>query len=46
MHPAYGNGTLLAAALVHPQADPATPGAPDYLECLALAIEALVRRTG
>ncbi len=45
VHPAYGNGTLLAAALVHPQADPATPGAADYLECLALVIDALLRRT-
>lgn len=43
LHPAYGNGTLLAAALVHPLADPATPGAPEYLACLALAAEALVQ---
>lgn len=43
-HPAYGNGTLLAAALAHPARDPAAPGAPEYLGCLALAIETLLRR--
>ncbi|MCA0202835.1 MAG: hypothetical protein LCH92_00715 [Proteobacteria bacterium] len=42
LHPAYGNGTLLAAALAHPAADPATPGAPEYLACLALATGVLV----
>jgi len=44
LHPAYGNGTLLAAALAHPAADPARPGAPEYLACLALAAGALVGR--
>lgn len=39
-HPVYGNGTLMAAALAHPRADPLHPGAVDYLSCLALATEA------
>ena len=42
-HPAYGNGTLLAAALAHPARDPDCPGARDYLACLGLACEALLR---
>lgn len=42
-HPAWGNGTLLSAALAHPSRDPAAPGAPDYLACLALAAETLLR---
>lgn len=42
LHPAYGNGTLLAAALAHPGANP-PPGDCDYLACLALAAEALLR---
>lgn len=33
------NGTLMSAALTLPQAAPETPGAPEYLACLALAIE-------
>ena len=41
-HPLYGNGTLMAAALAHPTGE-ASPGALDYLACLALAAEALVR---
>ena len=47
-HPAYGNGTLLAAALAHPCAEPRSPGSADYLACLAQVIEALVahNRTG
>lgn len=48
-HPLYGNGTLMAAALAHPRADPATPGGIDYLACLALATEAALhhaRRAG
>src|SRR5690606_36262901 len=44
-HPAYGNGTLLSAALAHPSADPAAPGAPEYLACLALATEAMLRHS-
>ncbi len=40
-HPLYGNGTLLSAALVHPGRNPARPGAPDYLACLALVTEML-----
>ena len=40
-HPAYGNGTLLAAALAHPGADPAGPGDRAYLSCLAQVLEAL-----
>ena len=42
-HPAYGNGTLLAAALAHPAPD-AAPGATDYLACLALALDVLLAR--
>ena len=42
-HPAYGNGTLLAAALAHPRAEPQTPGSTEYLTCLAQVIEGLVR---
>ncbi len=41
-HPVYGNGTLLAAALAHPAAAPEA-GARDYLACLALATEAVLR---
>ena len=37
-----GNGSLMSAALTLPQAAPATPGAPDYLACLALAIEEIL----
>ena len=39
-HPLYGNGTLMAAALAHPRADPTHPGGEDFLACLALATEA------
>lgn len=39
-HPLYGNGTLMAAALAHPRADPSDPGGEDFLSCLALATEA------
>lgn len=43
-HPAYGNGTLLAAALAHPRAEPQSPGTQDYLTCLSLVLDALVAR--
>ncbi|MCW1934316.1 DUF7742 family protein [Pararhodobacter zhoushanensis] len=43
-HPAYGNGTLLAAALAHPRAEPQSPGGVDYLMCLAQVIDALLAR--
>ena len=39
-HP-HGNGTLGAAALTLPQADPKAPGDADYLGCLALVLDAL-----
>lgn len=42
-HPAYGNGTLLAAALAHPAADPGTAGDRAYLLCLAQVLDAVVR---
>lgn len=48
-HPLYGNGTLMAAALAHPRAEPVAPGGADFLACLALATEqALIcsRRAG
>lgn len=41
-HPLYGNGTLMAAALAHPRADPPDPGGDDFLSCLALATEAVL----
>lgn len=41
-HPAYGNGTLIAAALAHPRRDPPAPGDTDYLACLACALDALL----
>lgn len=44
-HPLYGNGTLLAAALAHPSRDPDEPGARDYLACLALVLETLLRQS-
>ena len=44
-HPAYGHGTLLEAALAHPSRDPDSPGARDYLACLALVTEALLRHS-
>jgi len=42
LHPAYGNGTLMAAALAHPRCEPAGPGDPDYLACLACALEGVL----
>lgn len=44
-HPAYGNGTLLAAALAHPRAEGGKNGLgdePGYLACLACAIDAVL----
>ncbi|GAB4269144.1 MAG: hypothetical protein Kow0013_20490 [Pararhodobacter sp.] len=46
LHPVYGNGTLMAAALAHPRADPASPGDSDYLACLAAVIDAILARRG
>ena len=43
LHPAYGNRTLLAAALAHPARDPEGAGNRDYLACLAQAADALLR---
>lgn len=40
-HPAFGNGTLMAAALARPQTRLA-PGAPDGLEALAQALDAVL----
>jgi hypothetical protein len=48
-HPLYGNGTLMAAALAHPQAGAPPPVGEDFLSCLALATEAALihaRRAG
>jgi hypothetical protein len=42
-HPAYGNGTLLAAALAHSRAGETTDET-GYLTCLACAIEAVMDR--
>lgn len=43
-HPRYGNGTLVAAALACPRAEPATPGAHEFMACLAQVLEALLAR--
>jgi len=40
-HPRFGNGSLMAAALAHPQA-PRAPGDPDGLAILALALGAVL----
>ena len=42
LHPAYGNGTLMATALAHPWREPAAPGDSDYLACLACALAAIL----
>lgn len=42
-HPLWGNGTLAAAALA-PGTRLADPAGPEYLACLALALEAVLRR--
>ena len=41
-HPGFGNGTLMAAALGHRRAAHAGPGDPLWLDCLALALEAVI----
>lgn len=41
LHPVWGNGTLMAAALAQPRCDPAAPGDADYLRCLACALRAV-----
>lgn len=42
-HPFFGNGSLMSAALAHPQA-PLVPGAPEGLALLALALDAVLDR--
>jgi hypothetical protein len=42
LHPAYGNGTLLAAALAHGQQWPDTSDEATWLECLASAIDGVL----
>ena len=45
-HPFWGNGSLEAAARCKVLAAPQSLSNPDYLCCLALVLEALVRRRG
>jgi hypothetical protein len=42
LHPRYGNGTLMAAALAHPRAEPRSPGDSEYLSCLAAVLEGVL----
>ncbi len=42
LHPGFGNGTLMSAALAHPQRRDGGAGDELYLACLAEALEAVI----
>ncbi len=44
IHPAWGDGSLRAAAQAHPQAPYGLPGSADLRRCYLLVLEALERR--
>lgn len=45
-HPAWGNGSLMAAALMRPRAREPFLDDREYCACLALVIDVLLRRAG
>ena len=44
LHPLWGNGSLMGAAMGHPRAREPFLDEPDYAACMALVFEALVAR--
>ena len=46
LHPLWGNGSLMGAALGHARAREPFLDDPDYAACMALVFEALVARHG
>ena len=46
LHPLWGNGSLMGAALGHARAREPSLDSPDYAACMVLVFEALVARYG
>lgn len=44
LHPRFGNGSVVSAALAHPQGTPEIPGDREYLSCMALFLDVLLAR--
>lgn len=44
LHPQFGNGTVLSAALTRPCAEPKSPGDIDYLRCIAAVLAVVLEQ--